>query len=155
MQNDDLSEARVLGLLLRKIHIGIRRLLDGSAARKQLDNSTGTHGYIIEYLKSRDGEDVFQRDVEKRFSMRRSTASSILSLMEKNGMIVRLSVSQDARLKKIVLTDKARQCVFMFDEERRALEQTLRRGFSDEELALLTELLGRVANNLDDANKAL
>lgn len=149
MHDDDLLQSRTLGLLLRKIHIGIRRRLDSSAGRRQLDNSTGTHGYIIKYLKSRDGEDVFQRDIEKRFSMRRSTASSILSLMERNGMIVRVSVPQDARLKKIVLTEKARQYVSMFDEERNALEQTLGQGFSEEELKTLNGLLCRVAENLD------
>lgn len=152
MHDDDVLQSKTLGLLLRKIHIGIRRRLDCSAGRHQLDNSTGTHGYIIKYLMTRDGEDVFQRDIEKRFSMRRSTASSILSLMERNGMIVRVSVPHDARLKKLVLTDKARQYVSTFEEERNALEQTLGQGFSEEELKTLNGLLCRVAENLDREN---
>ena len=51
--------------------------------------------------------DLRQKDFEQQFNIRRSTASNILALIEKNGLIQRESVPYDARLKKIVLTDKA------------------------------------------------
>lgn len=144
-----------LGLCLRKVNIGIRRYMDNSEVKNQLDNVTGTHGYIVGFLQSKDGEDVFQRDVEERFSMRRSTASSILALMEKNGLIVRCSVDYDARLKKIVLTDKAREYIERFEEEGRTMEKVLSDGFSDEEKQLLMSMLTRVNENLKKANRGL
>lgn len=152
--NDEFPE-QTLSMSLRKINIGIRRYMDKSDIKKQIDNVTGTHGYIVGYLKSREGEDVFQRDVEKQFSMRRSTASSILALMEKNGLIERQSVSCDARLKKIVLTDKANEYIALFEDEGKTLEGILSQGFNSGELAVLDEMLKRLANNIVAANSGL
>lgn len=152
--NEEFPE-QSLSMSLRKINIGIRRLMDKCEVKRQIDNVTGTHGYIVGYLKSRDGEDVFQRDVEKQFSMRRSTASSILALMEKNGLIERVSVPYDARLKKIVLTDKANEYIALFEDEGKALEGILSQGFDPEELSVLDEMLKRLANNISTANSGL
>ena len=51
-------------------------------------------------------EQVFQRDIEREFSITRSTVTNILQLMERKGYIERRSVPQDARLKKLVLTEE-------------------------------------------------
>ena len=49
---------------------------------------------------------VFQRDIEREFSITRSTVTNILQLMERKGYIERRSVPQDARLKQLVLTEE-------------------------------------------------
>ena len=51
--------------------------------------------------------DLYQKDVEEEFKIRRSTTTGILQLMEKNGFIYRESVAKDARLKRIIPTKKA------------------------------------------------
>lgn len=75
------------------------------------DGLTTVQGRVIGYLakKERVGEVVFQRDVEEEFHIRRSSVTSIIQGLEKNGYITRESVAQDARLKKIILTDKGRK----------------------------------------------
>ena len=73
------------------------------------EDVTAVNGRIIMYLYHHKEEDIFQKDIENEFSIRRSTSSSIISLMEKKGYIERVSVAHDARLKKLVLTDKALQ----------------------------------------------
>ena len=45
--------------------------------------------------------------MEKQFDLKRSSISLMLNNMEKNKLIERVAVSEDARLKKIVLTEKA------------------------------------------------
>ena len=143
-----------LGMALRNVNILIKRRMEGLSTIKTIDNVTGTHGFIIGYLKSRENEDVFQKDVEKRFSMRRSTATAILQLMEKNGLIIRESVEYDARLKRIALTEKANELFSLFKEEIRKNEELLKKGFSQEELETLIYLLGKVQSNLlEDAKK--
>ena len=64
---------------------------------------------IIEYLYRHRDEPVFQRDIEREFSITRSTVTNILQLMERKGYIRRLSVPQDARLKQLVLTEEGIQ----------------------------------------------
>ena len=49
----------------------------------------------------------YQRDVEAAFGLSRSTATGILQLMEKNGLIQRESAADDARLKSLIPTAKA------------------------------------------------
>ena len=68
---------------------------------------TGVQSRVMHYIleHGQDGP-VFQRDVEAAFNLSRSTTTNILQLMEKNGLICRESVAQDARLKRIVLTQK-------------------------------------------------
>lgn len=142
------EKTKNLGIAVRNVNILIKRRMESSPVRKIMDNATGMHGYVIGYLKSREGEDVFQKDVEKRFSIRRSTATAILQLMEKNGLITRESVPYDARLKRIVLTDKARQLTCLFVEEMQKTEEVLKRGLSDEEIEQLIRLLGKLQTNL-------
>ena len=48
--------------------------------------------------------DIYQKDVEKEFQIRRSTATGTLQILEKNGFITREPVKQDARLKKLMPT---------------------------------------------------
>lgn len=71
-----------------------------------VDDVTPMHGWIIGYLYHRRDTAVFQRDIEREFSITRSTVTNILQLMERKGYIERRSVPQDARLKQLVLTEE-------------------------------------------------
>ena len=51
--------------------------------------TTGMQGWIIGFLHRNEDRDMFQRDVEAEFNIRRSTATGILQLMEKNGFLLR------------------------------------------------------------------
>ena len=94
-----------------EIHIADLLLKRAGDACEEIHNEkqlTGTHGYFLGYLITHDGSPVFQRDIEAAFGIRRSSASNVLGLMEKNGLIERCAVDEDARLKRIVVTDKGR-----------------------------------------------
>ena len=97
---------RQLGLEIRTLNNCVKRFVQSSKP-PELQESTGVHGWAIRYFYENRDKDIFQRDFEERFSIRRSTATNMLKLMEKNGIITRESVDYDARLKKIVLTEKA------------------------------------------------
>ena len=79
-----------------------------TAADAGIDRVTIMHGWIIGYLYCHQEIDVYQRDIESNFAISRSTVTNILKLMEKKGYIIRQSVDTDARLKKIVLTEKGK-----------------------------------------------
>ena len=78
-----------------------------------------------------------QRDVEAAFNLSRSTTTNILQLMEKNGIIRREGVDYDARLKRLVPTEKAVQMEEQVRECARLLEQRITRGLTDEQRAQL------------------
>ena len=111
---------------------------------------TGVQSHVMHYIlvKCADGP-VFQRDVERAFSLSRSTASGILQLMEKNDLIRRESVSSDARLKSLIPTKKAADLDAQIGEFLRQTEQRLTNGLSDEQLAQFIQTAEHMYANLD------
>lgn len=112
---------------------------------------TGGQSRIMHYILVKCAEGpVFQRDVEKAFGMSRSTATGILQLMEKNGLIVRESVASDARLKSLIPTERAAHLDAQISESLRQGEQRLTKGLSSEQLAQFLETAAHMAANLDE-----
>lgn len=109
---------------------------------------SGTNMPIILYLHDHRDEDVFQYDIERAFSITRSTASRVLALMEKKGLITRTSVQWDARVRKIALTNAAGAIVAQLQRRAQELEDTLFKGFSDDEQRRFLSDLGRMRANL-------
>lgn len=111
---------------------------------------TGVQSHVMHYIlvKCADGP-VFQRDVERAFSLSRSTATGILQLMEKNDLIRRESVASDARLKSLIPTKKAADLDAQIDEFLRQTEQRLTHGLSDEQLAQFIQTAEHMYANLD------
>ena len=101
------SEKRVILLEFITLTNLLKRFADSSNAKKYADKMTSTNGWVIGYISRNHDRDVFQRDLEENFLIRRSTVSKILKLMEQKDLIRRESVDYDARLKKLVLTPKA------------------------------------------------
>ena len=132
------------------IHILSHKLKKRMNANMQSLGLTGVQSRIMHYIlvKCTDGP-VFQRDVESAFGMSRSTATGILQLMEKNGLILRESVASDARLKSLVPTDKAAHLDAQIGESLRQTEQRLTQGLSDEQIALFLETVAHMSENLE------
>lgn len=112
---------------------------------------TGAQSRVMHYIlvKCADGP-VFQRDVESIFGLSRSTATGILQLMEKNGLILRESVASDARLKSLIPTEKAAQLDEQIGESLHQTEQRLTNGLSSTQLALFLETAAHMSANLDE-----
>ena len=111
--------------------------------------TTGMQGWIIGFLHRNEDRDMFQRDVEAEFNIRRSTATGILQLMEKNDLIRRESVASDARLKSLIPTKKAADLDAQIGEFLRQTEQRLTHGLSDEQLAQFIQTAEHMYANLD------
>lgn len=125
----------------------IRRNLDGARIGRG-ENITPMHGMIIGYLCRNADCDVFQKDIERVFSYRRSTASTVLGLMEEKGYIERRPVEYDARLKKIILTDKAKKFAASFEEDSKRLDEKMASGVTEDELREFFAVLDKLKNNL-------
>ena len=109
------------------------------------------HGWAINYFYENRDRDIFQKDFEEKFLIRRSTASNMLKLMEKDGYIKRVSVENDARLKKIVLTDKAIKTHTAICRDIAAREKRLRKGLTDEELEAFFRIVEKLKKNMENA----
>lgn len=139
---------RHLGLEVHRLEKLMARQRGYSAAHQDADRQTGMHGYLLRYLYENQERDVFQLDIEKAFSISRSSVTVTLQLMEKNGLIRRESVAQDARLKRIVLTQKARDLHRQIEADILAFESNLARGISEEEQEVFLRVAKKMQENL-------
>lgn len=133
---------------LRSLSHLIYRFIENLPNKKQIESMTGTNGCIIGYLAENSDHDVFQKDIEKAFGITRSTASKVINLMEQKGLVERQSVSYDARLKKIVMTDKSKSISHLMAEDMTLVESVLTEGFSPDEKKALCDYLKRMKQNL-------
>ena len=140
---------RKLGFEIHRTSKLVKRYMDNDATKLYVDKMTGTHGWAIGYFYHHKDRDVFQKDFEQEFNIRRSTASNILALMEKNGLIIRESVPYDARLKKITLTQKAIEIHNIVEGAFEKLEDTMQKGITSEELAIFYRVLDKININLE------
>ena len=127
----------------------LRRYIDTRTAKIHTDEMTATHARAIGYFYHNRDKDIFQKDFEKEFDIRRSTASNILSLMEKNGLIIRQSVSDDARLKKIVLTKKALEINKKIEDSFDKMEEDISFGISEEEMTAFLMTMDKIRKNIE------
>lgn len=101
---------------LKEIHMGrLIQVLSHQMKRKSCVNSminddglTTMQKHVLKFLLLETlHKVVYQKDIEEEFQIRKSTATGMLQLLEKNGFIVRESEKKDARLKRIIPTKKA------------------------------------------------
>ena len=93
--------------------------------------------------------DVYQKDLESEFGITRSTASRVLRLMEQKGLVERQSVPHDARLKKLLLTERSRKLVQQMCQTGTTVDTRLLSGFSPQEVQTLYGFLDRMFQNLE------
>lgn len=120
---------------------------------KPIDKSiTHMQGAFIGYIHSFGEKDIFQRDIEKEFNIRRSTATGILNLMEEKKLIIRQPVERDKRLKKIVLTEKAIAFNNEILDNICEIENILKKDITKEELAVFFTVTEKMIKNLKQIN---
>ena len=105
-ENPPWEAPQVIPAQMRRVNNLIFRKVNQFHRENGGENVTPMHGWIMSYLFWHKDEPVYQRDIEREFSITRSTVTNILQLMERKGYIERQSVPQDARLKKLVLTEE-------------------------------------------------
>ena len=136
---------------IKKTHHCLRRYIEAEVDKVIGGDLTGIQGVVIDfiYYKSIEkGEDIFQRDIEERFSVRRSTATIMLQALEKKGYITKESVEHDARLKKLILTDKAIKMHESLDPVVEEFERSVVEGISEEDIAIFMKVLEQIRNNI-------
>ena len=140
---------RQLGFEIKAANNMIRRKIDAIFAQMEGNEINGKQGPLLGYLyhKSRNG-DVYQKDVEKEFRIRRSTATVMLQNLEQKGYIVRVASSVDARLKRILLTEKAIEHHNLIEEQIRDFNRELENGITEEEKQTFLTILDKMMQNL-------
>ena len=137
---------------MRTLSLSIKRAVDASKSHAD-GGCTNTHGWVIGYLYDNRNRDVYQRDIEKQFAVRRPTMTEILKLMEKNKLVERIRDESDARLKKIKLTPLALEIHEKHERDVEAFEHRIRDGITDEEMAVFFSVMNKISANINEIEK--
>ena len=150
------KEEKKIGIEINIVANLLRREMDRRYREDSGEEETlsGVRWWLVHYLMQHEGEDVFQKDIEERFSVRRSTVSKGLKLMEQKGFIRRRPVEYDARLKKLELTPKTRALYVEAQRQEAQIEQLLRSAISPEEAEVFFGIMQKLKASLSQETGA-
>ena len=110
---------------------------------------SGSQGNILDYILVEGMKrKVYQKDIEKEFGLRPSTATEVLKNLEEEKLIVRIQDEEDGRYKKIVFTDKAEKIRSVLRGEIEQTEELLLKGITPEERKIFMKITAKMLENL-------
>ncbi len=110
---------------------------------------TGTQAAVLHFIHTQSKhKNVYQRDIEAEFNIRRSSVTSVLDGLEGNGFIQRETAQEDSRLKKLVPTDKTMGVAEQLQESIDKINETILNDFKPEDIQTLNAMLTRITKNL-------
>ena len=138
-----------LGMSIGKVNHIICRKMDSAVINAIDDNLTISQAYVIDFIAC-EGKyrEIFQKDLEKELDLKRSSVSLMLNNMEKNDLIKRVSVTDDARLKQIILTEKSLKIYEKISAAINSVESKLVENLKPEEIKTFLEVIDKIRNNL-------
>ena len=97
-------------------------------------------GFLMQETES--GKQIYQRDLEARFHTNRSSITTMLQGMEQDGFITRSAVAKDARLKRLIATEKGRACHKQIEASIARFEDDLQSGIDPQQAAAAPRCAG-------------
>lgn len=150
----------LVGFKIEELARCMRKAVCRGAQKAGYDKDAIKHGFIIGFLihNVQEGKIVCQRDIEKAFHMPKSSATDLLQYYEKEGMINRVPLENDARIKQIVLSDKGTEFAEATKSQIEDVEKFMVKDIPKEELEVFLSVLGRMKENamtymVDEDNK--
>nr|WP_302135288.1 MarR family winged helix-turn-helix transcriptional regulator [uncultured Schaedlerella sp.] len=132
----------------RTEHMMSRRLEAGVKA-EGIDEITLSHGWIIRFLYENRERDIYQKDIEKYFLVGRSTVTNSIQLMEKKGLVRREFVECDARLKKVLLTEKGIQSHETIENMIAEMNSGILEGIDEQDAQVFLKVIRRIRENIE------
>lgn len=136
-----------IGFQIRTLSNLISRKINQMVSEEE-ETLTAHQSWVLDYMTKYAHQDIMQRDIEKNFSIRRSTASHMLQLMEKNGYIRRISIPDDARMKKLIITEKGIEAQKRMKDRLCRFEELFQSNITSENLQHLRKLLRQLEENI-------
>ena len=136
MQHDK-HAARYVSKLSNKL----RRKIDAFSSKESF---SGSQGRVLHFILAQ----INQKYIEEEYSLRPPTATELLKKMEKNGLIYREAMASDARMKRIIVSEKALQYKDMVIADITALEEELTKDISQNELDIFFKVIEKMLDNI-------
>lgn len=143
-KNISLEIKKVDSLIVRKII---------SYNKNSINQLSPAQIVIIKYLIKNKNNIVYQKDIEKKLGLRKSTISGILSTMIKNNIITRTESANDLRSKEIKLTDKGLELDKKMKKKAIEFEKLLQSNIDPKDLEIFYKVTNQIQKNLEGEEK--
>ncbi|MXP27109.1 MarR family transcriptional regulator [Altererythrobacter indicus] len=132
------------GFIIRRAHQIVLALFDEEAAELGL---TTTQYSVLHTLRARPG--INQMGLCELIGIDRSTATMVLRLLERNGLVERRQSEKDRRRNTLMLTSAGEDLLIRAAPLSKAISERMREVLSEEELSQLSRLLGQFVQSFN------
>ena len=109
---------------------------------------TASQGRLMAFVAHRGQQPTYARDVEAELHLTHPTVSGLLARLEQKGFVELKTDPSDRRSKQIVISGKGLACNERMHRVIVENESRIVQGFTEEEKALLAQLLQRAIDNV-------
>lgn len=138
--------SRKIGKEMREVQQLLHRKYE-LKKEQQSEKLTQVQVHVLMYIHRHEGQ-VFQKDIEQHLKVRRSTASQILNVLERESYVERMRLESDARMKEIVVTDKTLALIDSMERHMKETESMLRVNISDNDMETFFKVIDQIKENL-------
>lgn len=136
------------GFLISQIKQVQGRVFEKMLLDAGIDEFNGAQGRILYVLWQKDDLPIIE--LSKQTGLAKTTLTSMLDRMERNGHIQRINDKTDRRQIRIVLTEKAKGLCDKYTQVSDEMTKLFYEGFSQEEIISFEDKLNRILNNLTE-----
>lgn len=140
-------EEQSIGSEIKKIdNLIVRKIVSYSKNNENI--LTPAQMMITRYLCKNKNKKIYQKDLEKDLSFRKSTISGIIQTMIKNNIIRTISSEKDARSKEIQLTPYGIKINKEVEENIIKFDKILKNNIKDSDLRIFFKVTKQIQDNL-------
>jgi MarR family transcriptional regulator, organic hydroperoxide resistance regulator len=139
---------KYIGYWINKVERTMKNIHD---KRFQEYGITVSQASLLHQLWHEDG--LTQTQIQEKLSMRGASVSGLVDGLLKKGLIIRKQDEEDARYKRLYLTEKGREIEGKTIGLMMELDEEIMDGFDQEENAMLICWMKKLYSNLDKLDK--
>ncbi|GIM29498.1 MarR family transcriptional regulator [Clostridium polyendosporum] len=137
-----------IGCWINKVERAINNIHDKKLQQYDL---TVSQVLVLHQLWNKDG--LTQKEIQKNLNLRPASVSGLVDMLLRKGFIDRKQDDQDARFKRLYLTEEGRRLKDLSLEVIKEIEHIISQGFSEEEKVIFILWMRKLYNNLNALEK--
>ena len=147
-KEDKMEHKEALGWEIKRMSNNISCFIGAELSKAGFDEIIVSHGWILGFLSHQQDKVIYQKDIENRFGMPRSTVANVMKQFEQMGYITRQSDEKDTRLKRIIVTDTGKKVHEESMKSIFATNEKMEEGISDDERQTLHNIFDKISENM-------
>jgi len=136
------------GYWIRKVFRIMNVVYDRELAKYDLTSSQIS---VLCNLWNKDG--ITQKEMQEKLNLRAASVTGLVDTLCDKNFITRIQDDEDARVKRLYLTDKGRKVEKISTDVVKVLESTISKGLTEDEKIIFVSWLKKAHNNFYSMNK--